>query len=189
MIINIIHLTNDPHYSHREEREKSVIEQMEMEQCEYKFWPGIMDRYSPKVGISKAHKQIISYAKERGLKTCCIAEDDLKWTAPGSWKYFQDHIPAEFDIFVSSYYSGRHDENFVVHGFGGLTLYVCHERYFDTFLSLNENIHIDTAISLSGAKVIVSPLFTAIQNDGYSEQRKRICKDGHRLKGKQLYGT
>jgi hypothetical protein len=187
MTIHIIHLPNDPRYPHREEREKSVIHQMEMEGCEYKFWDGILEK-SRKVGINKAHKQIVQWAKDNNLESVCIAEDDLRWTGTGGWKYFIENTPSDYDIYTASYYSGSHDDNFVVTGFRGCTLYIVHSRYFNTFLSLPGVSHIDGEIDRSGAKIVVSPLFVAIQASGYSEQRRRFADDSHRIKKKELFG-
>ena len=187
-VINIIHLPNDPKYPHREEREKSVIHQMNMEGCKYKFWDGILDN-NRKVGIGKAHKQIVQWAKDNDLESVCIAEDDLRWTGTGAWKYFMENIPSEFDIYVGSYYHGSHDANFIVTGgFSGLTLYVVKNSYFDRFLSLPGINHIDKEIDMSGAKIVVSPKFVCTQAPGYSDQRRKFVDDSHRIKTKQLFG-
>lgn len=177
-------MENNPRYPHREMREKSFIEQMKQEGCEYFVWPGVMAK--PKLaGINAAHRQIIRYAKENNLPEVCIAEDDFKFTAPGSWKYFLDNKPQEYDIYTSSYYSGKHDDNFVVKGFRGLTLYCVHKRYYDTYLSLPENRHIDGAIAASGAVVVVSPKFVTFQMPGWSEQRGQFAEN--KIKNKEFF--
>lgn len=187
MVVNIIHLENDPKWPHREQRERSVIKEMKEQGCEYRFWPGV--KLIQKIpAISQAHKQIVRWAKENNEPFVCIAEDDLKFTALGAWQYFLQNIPSDFDIYTASYYDGRHDENFVVKGFRGMTLYVVATKFYDTFLSLTENRHIDGAISTSGGKVVVSPKFCAIQIPGYSDQRNKIVDDSHRLKGKDFFG-
>lgn len=187
MIINIIHLQNDPKYPHREERENSVISEMEKEGCEYRFWPGFLEKQR-KVGINKAHRQIVQWAKDTGQKFVCIAEDDLLWYAPGSWKYYLDHMPEDYDIYLSSYYSGKADENNIIKTFSGLTLYCVHSRYFDKYLSIPEHFHIDAGISLIGGKFVVCPKFIAYQSSGYSEQRRRFVNDNHRHAGKPIFG-
>lgn len=187
MIINIIHLPNDPKYPHREEREKSVIEQMEMEGCEYKFWPGIV--CDPrKQGINKAHRQIVQWAKDTNQKSVTIAEDDLLFYASGAWQYYVDNMPEDFDIYLSSYYFGKAKEDNTVDSFSGLTLYTIHGRYFDKYLTIPEHIHIDTGVSLIGGKFVVCPKFVTKQMNGYSEQRGRFVDDSNRHIGKPIYG-
>lgn len=186
-IINIIHLENDPKYPHREEREKSVIAEMEKENCAYKFWPGYLEK-ERKVGINKAHRQIVQWAKDTNQEMVVIAEDDLLWYAPGSWKYYLDQMPDDFDIYLSSYYSGKADENNLITSFSGLTLYTVKSCYFDKYLSIPEHIHIDTGISLIGGKFVVCPEFVTFQMVGYSEQRRRVVDDSNRHKGKPIFG-
>jgi hypothetical protein len=181
MIINIISLPK------RVDRREAVIRQMEMEKCSYRFFDGVVGKVA-KTNISKAHKSVVRFAKEQGLKECAIAEDDMQWCGTNAWKYFLDNKPNSFDIYIASYYSGSHDENFVVTGLRGLTLYIVNSCYYDTFLSLPEDTHIDGAIDRSGAKVVVSPLFVAVQAPGYSDQRKRQADDSNRLKGKPIFG-
>jgi hypothetical protein len=181
VIINIISLPK------REDRRVAIIKQMEMEKCTYQFFDGVQGA-AAKTNISQAHKNVVRYAKEQGLSEIAIAEDDLVWTGTGAWKYFLENKPNDFDVYVGSYYSGSHDENFVVTGLRGLTLYIVHERYYDTFLSLPENTHIDGAIDRSGAKIIVSPLFVCMQQSGWSDQRKRYADDSILLKGKPMFG-
>lgn len=180
MIINIINRIS------REDRRVEVTKQMEMEKCAYTFWPGIEGKI-PKINIHAAHKQIVKHAKEQEISSICIAEDDLVWSGSGAWKYFLDNQPKDADAYVGSYYSGSHDENFVVKGLCGLTLYIIYAKAYDLFLSLPEHRHIDSAFGNSGAKIIVSPLFVCRQSSGYSDQRKRFCDDSKRLKNKNMY--
>jgi hypothetical protein len=187
MIINIIHLENNPHYPHREEREKSVIEQMNMEGCQYKFWPGIVAN-PRKTGINRAHRQIVQWAKDTNQQSVIIAEDDLLWYDKGAWKYYLDKMPEDYDIYLSSYYSGKANENNIIQSFSGLTLYSVHSRYFDKYLAIPEHMHIDTGISLIGGKFVVCDKFVTKQMKSFSEQRGRIADDSGRHKGKPIYG-
>ncbi len=186
MEINIIHLKNDPKYPHREEREKSVIHQMEMEGCEYKFWDGILEK-SRKVGINKAHKQIVQWAKETNQLYVTIAEDDLLWYGSGAWKYYLDNMPEDFDLYLSSYYSGKADQYNIIKFFSGLTMYTVSNKYFDTFLSIPGKGHIDTELSIIGGKFVVCDKFVTKQMIGYSEQRRRVADDSRKHIGKPIY--
>lgn len=179
----MIHIIN---LKKRVDRRAEVTKQMEMEKCSYMFWNGILGK-TPKENVAAAHKQIIQHAKDNGLPEICVAEDDLQWTGSGAWKYFLENKPTDFDVYVGSYYSGKHDEKFIVKGFRGLTIYICAAKYYDTFLSLSESIHIDSAIDLSGAKIVVSPKFVATQSPGFSDQRRRFANDSSKMVGKDLY--
>lgn len=181
MMLNIIHL----------EKRKDRYENLMRELCvqgitDYQIWPGIIDK-QPKVGVSRAHKQVIRFAKENNFDKICVAEDDILFTAPGAWEYFLKNIPEDFDLYVGSYYQGTHDENYRVKNFCGLTLYIVNSRFYDKFLAMSENRHIDKAIGSSDAKIIVCPLFVATQMSGYSDQRKRFADDSKRMDGKRMY--
>jgi len=180
MIINIINRVK------RTDRREAVTEQMEQEHCSYRFWDGVEGKV-PKQNIHKAHKQIVAWAKEMKMQKVVIAEDDLKWCAPGAWNYFLDNEPPDCDMYIASYYSGSQDENFQVKGFRGMTLYILYEKAYDLFLSLSENLHIDGALAMSSAKIVVCPRFAAIQTPSFSDQRKRYADDSIRLKNKILY--
>lgn len=180
-------MENDPKYPHREEREKSVIAEMKKEGCVYKFWPGIIEN-ERKAGINKAHRQIVQWAKNNNQDRVTIAEDDLIWYGPGAWKYYLDKMPESFDIYLSSYYHGKADENNIINSFSGLTLYTVHSRYFDKYLSIPEVMHIDTGISLIGGKFVCCDRFVAYQRPGYSEQRRRNVDDSSRHTGKPIFG-
>lgn len=187
MVINIIHLANDQRYPHREEREKSIIRQMQMEKCEYKFWPGVIEN-PRKSGINKAHKQIIQWAKQTDQPSVTIAEDDLLWYGSGAWKYYLDNVPKEYDIYLGSYYSGSAGVDNIIKSFSGLTLYTVNSVYFDKYLSIPDNIHIDKGISLMGGRFVVCPKFVCKQMVGYSEQRGRKVDDSARHKNKLIFG-
>jgi len=187
VIINIIHLKNNNKFPHREERERNVIKQMEMEKCEYRFWDGVEGQIH-KVNIHKAHKQIIQYAKESNLSGICVAEDDLQWTGTGAWKYFLDNEPKDADMYVGGYYpDGSHDENFLVKKFHGLTLYILYKKAYDLFLSMPEYMHLDAAFGMSEARIIVCPKFIVRQREGYSDQRNGYFRNDIK-KGKPVYG-
>jgi hypothetical protein len=179
-VINIISLPK------RTDRRESIVKQMELEGIDnYKIWDGI-PHMQPKIGINRAHKQIVQYAKENNLEEVVVAEDDLMWTGTGAWKYFLSQKPVDYDLFVGNYYSGYHDSDCRVFGLRGLTLYFCHSRFFDKFLSLPEIMHIDGAIANSGAKVIVCEKFVCRQSPGFSDQRKRHTEN--KIIGKQMFG-
>jgi hypothetical protein len=179
-VINILNLPR------RTDRRDAVTLQMEMEKATYVFWNGVEGK-NPIHNINKAFKSVIQFYKNQPTDRCFIAEDDLRWTGTGAWKFFLDNMPDSFDIYTGSYYSGSHDENFIVKDFAGMTLVCVHKRYYDTFLSLPADRHIDRAIAASGAKIVVCTKFVAVQAPGYSDQRRREANDSHRLIGKEMF--
>ncbi len=179
MIINIISLPKST------QRREAIIKEMEREKCSYRFFDGVTGPVA-KINISRAHKSVIQYAKDSDMDFVCVAEDDLQFSGTGAWEYFLDNIPHSFDIYVGSYYSGVHDKDCIVTGFRGLTLYIVAKSFYDKFLSLPETMHIDGALAVSGAKIIVSPLFVCRQAPGYSDQRKRHTENN--ITGKQMFG-
>jgi len=180
MIVNVINL------SHRVDRRKSATEELDKQGASYLFWDGIMTK-ERRIGIALAHKQIIRDAQRRRLPMVLVAEDDIKFTHPQALKYFLQNIPKDFDLYLSSYYSGYADEKFEIKKFNGLTMYICAERYYETFLSASEKHHLDNAIGMMGGKFIVCPKFVCYQMNGYSDQRRRFCNDSNRIKGRPMY--
>jgi hypothetical protein len=190
MTLNVIHLPHDNPGSprHRQERWDNLMKELSHQKInDYKIWDGIK-MIPTKTGISRAHKQIIKYAKENNLEQVCVAEDDICFYGSGAWEYFLTNVPNNFDLFLGGYYGGKPDENNVMNRFDSLTLYVCHSRFYDTFLSVPENLHLDGALSLSGGKIVAcNPMVCHQMENNFSEQRGRYANDSIRLKGKSIY--
>lgn len=130
------------------------------------FWDAV---YLPsvKAGINAAHKQIVEYAKLAEWDEVCIAEDDLKFSSNNSWEYFLNNKPTDFDLYLSMVYLGQPDENNIVKEFTGMTMYVVAKRFYDTFLSVDPNEHIDIALAGLGTYKVCKP-FIAKQYNGFS---------------------
>src|SRR5262245_60079986 len=101
MKVNIIHLP------HRTDRMESLLAQLSCQGItDYTIWNGIIDNNLAAKGISQAHKQIVRHAKENRLPEVLIAEDDLKFTAKGAFRFFLENKPQDFDLYLSSIYWG-----------------------------------------------------------------------------------
>lgn len=151
----------------RKKRLPQLLEELDRQGVEdYDFWDGV---YLPsvKAGINAAHKQIVEYAKLRGDEMVCIAEDDMVGTHEKSWEYYLSKIPKSFDLYLSMVYLGQPDEENMVKEFTGMTLYTVHQRFYDIFLSVDPNEHIDRALDNLGEYVVCDP-FTFIQRNGHS---------------------
>lgn len=184
MIVNAINLKKRP------DRLASFIGQAWEQGFEYSIWEGIETPQFVFVGISNSHKQIIQDAKHKGLKMVTVAEDDVKFSAPGSWKYYIDNIPDSFDLYFGSVYKARIENGRITHGFSGLTLYTVHERFYDVFLSMKEMNHLDRELGRFAYKYeyrVCEPM-VAFQSDGYSDNRKQFESYGHLLEGIKLFG-
>lgn len=181
-MLNIVHL------EHRSDRYETLMKELSQQQIKYyKIWPGISnDLYPPFGGIGKAHKQIIQEAKRKNFTSTLIAQDDIKFTAKGAYQYFMENIPYDFDIYLGSIYYGKIKSDNTVNDFAGLTLFLVHERFYETFLSLPENQHLDRSLKGKGKFVVCHP-FVATQYNGYSDNRKAYCNNDNFLRRRTLF--
>lgn len=151
----------------RVERMPRLMNEIKMQWItDYEFWDGIYVS-SIKRSINLAHKQIVEYAMIAGWDEVAIAEDDVKFSAPGAWDYFLNHKPDVFDLYLGGIFLGQPDENGLVTDFTGMTCYVVAKRFYETFLSIPEDEHIDRALGGLGRFVVCQP-FIATQFDGHS---------------------
>ncbi len=176
MLLNIIHLPE------RVDRYHSVLNEIS-KQCvvDYKFWSGIIDLDLPQKGISKAHKQVVRDAKFRKLKEVLICEDDILFSRNDSLDYFLKNKPTNFDIYLGGIYEGQLRKNNTVIDFSGLTIYIIKESFYDTFLSIPEEVNLDRGLRNKGNYVACNPLI-AKQLSGYSDNLKRYCDYTENLK-------
>lgn len=115
-----------------------------------------------------------------------IAEDDIKFTAPFAFNHFLKQKPREFDLYLGGIYHGTiHSEN-TVEDFAGLTLYIIHQTFYDTFLSAGENTDLDRELAGKGKFIVCNP-FAAIQHNGYSDNKKEFINYDDCLKGRILF--
>ena len=158
-VLNIIHLSQmdlpvGPLRTEAMSREQNFKAQAYEHKFTYGVWDGIIDKALPWRGISKAHKQIVQHAKDNGLSCCFIAEDDFK-LGPGGWKVFTESMPDEFDIYLAGVSGGHvNEETKDVATWSGMFLYCVHHRFYDAFLSANEEENIDRWLSGKGLTAI-----------------------------------
>lgn len=180
-MLNILHLRN------REDRMDILRRELQTQGItDYNIVYGFTDQ-DAKRNISKGHRGIVEKAKSEGLPFVIIAEDDIKFTHPTSYQRFLETLPLDCDIYLSSIYSGDIREDNTVEWFCGMTLYAVMEQFYDTFLSVDKDDHIDRSLKGLGKYVVANP-FVAIQHPGYSDQRRTVClNDDVKLKGRKLY--
>jgi hypothetical protein len=154
----------------------------------YKLWDGVYHSHKQaKENISEAHKQIVEYAKMAEFGSVIIAEDDIRFFAPGAWKHYLANTPKDYDLYLASVYLGELKEDNTVNSFSGLTLYTVHSRFYDTFLGINPQEHLDRAMEGKGRFVVCNP-FVAEQYDGFSSNTGKEEKYGNLMQGRNLFG-
>lgn len=182
MIINIIH------DDRRIERYQPLIQglaEQGLTEVDYVLWPAKILQSSVVCSINASHKMIVQWAKDNHLPQVCIAEDDLMFTAPDAWQYFLDNKPAEFDLYLACTYVVPVKLKKVT----GFHLYVVSEKFYDRFLSVPYNYHIDTAMDdLEGDYHFCYP-FPALQRPGVSANNGgAFANYNSTLKPKDIYG-
>lgn len=180
MSMNIIHL------SHRADRLALLTSELAVQDLKACIWPGILDPEDPKKGISRAHKQVVAWAKKQQLSSIIIAEDDIRFTAPGAFDHFIKTMPADFDLYLGGIYYGKIKPDNTVEDFAGTMLYIIHERFYDTFLSVDEREHIDRGLAGKGRFVVCNP-FAALQHNGYSDNKGCYMNYDIYLEDRQLF--
>ena len=152
--------------------------------ADYKFWNPIYHK-DVVTSINLSHKQIVLWAKLVGLKEVCIAEDDLMFTHPTSWVYFLDQKPKEYELYLACSYGGLSEKQTI-----GFHLYCVHECFYDKFLSVPDNVHIDTAMwPLGKEKFHFCYPFPALQRAGFSSNNKAFADYNTVLKEEDIYGN
>lgn len=142
MVANIIHNIADT------ERYKLLCEQLDRQNIQSVLWSGILG-FDAKTGISKAHKQIVQWAKEKCKKEVLIMEDDVLFPAEDGFQYFLKSKPDNFDVYLGGVYLGwdKLQDGRVKRHFSGLHCYIVHQKFYDTFLEIDEVQSLDNSLA------------------------------------------
>lgn len=154
------------------EREAEMLLEFEAQGItEYKFWDCII---LPSVvqSINASHKMIVQDAKDNGLSEVCIFEDDCYFRKKDGWNYFVKNKPESFDVYVGGCYlvdnRNKYEAPLVkVNEWVGNHCIIVHSKYYDTFLSLPHDQHIDTINAGKGDFYLCFP-YPALQRAGMS---------------------
>lgn len=166
ILVNIIHNRDYP------KRKEILLKELESQNItNYQLWDAVHDVNSVEAGINKAHKQIVKWAKEEGLKEVYIFEDDIKFLGKGAWQYYLKNKPKKFDLYLGGIYLGK-IENGITEKFTALHCYCVHEKFYDIFLNTDSDVHLDGALQGLGKYYVCEP-FICIQHNGYSQNSKR----------------
>lgn len=146
---------------------------------EFRLWDGVVHKV-PRTGISRAHKQIVQYAKDNNLERITIAEDDVKFCFEGAYDYYIKNIPTDYDLYLASVYHGKIKDNLVA-DFAGLSLYTIHSRFYDTFLASDETIDVDIDMKDKGKFVVCCPFAAIQQSNVFSDNVREVVNYDSRL--------
>ena len=176
MIANIIIDPNRP------QKNKTLENEVSKQGIMARVWRAIPDSNSVKRSINLSHKQIVKYAKESRLAGVCILEEDVKFYGENGWRYFLENIPADYDIYLGGVYGPTPDTHtmrgaekpaeFIVKEFSGFHCYLVNERFYDNYLSVPDNTHIDGLMKNLGKFVVCYP-FAALQHPGWSSNCRK----------------
>ena len=181
MVLHVIHLL-----SRTDRLDLLQAEFQDQTVTEYKIWDGVVDSEIPARGISKSHKQIVQYAKQKTMSEIMICEDDIHFTAKGAFQFFMSNKPVDYDLYLGGISESIIKKDNTVDDFSGLTIYMINQRFYDIFLSMPENINIDRALCSKGKFIVSNPLI-AIQHNGFSDNLKRFCDFTNRFIGISFY--
>lgn len=191
------HIIHDPT---RAQPNTALDAEIKRQNIQAEIWPCLHDSNSVVRSINLSHKQIVYDAQGRGLKEVCIMEEDVWFPAPDGWQYFLRNKPTEdFDLYLGGVYGlnltalrriSKETGAAEIHNFVGMHCYIIRARYYDKFLSLPEDQHIDHQPGL-GVFYVCYP-FAALQRPGWSANNKRdvdynsTIADEHIYKGKHI---
>ena len=149
----------------------------------FKIWNGIKEKRWPRLGILKAHKQIVRNAKECGLPFVHIAEDDIQFFGKGAWEYYLSKLPhlegKSVDIFFSMVYAGKINSDCKLESTcSGMTLYTVYSQFYDFFLNApeeNGGVHVDRYLTSFWAThdFWVCDKFVCQQSGSFSDNSKK----------------
>jgi len=172
------------HNPARTDRMENIIQQAAEQGFQYELWPAIMDAENPARGCHLAHRAIVQHAKDQNWPAVWIMEDDIMFTASGACDRFLYTIPPSlyYDIYTAGsigthkfWHRGDYDYPKTI---SGTHCYIVEEDFYNSFLSMSADEHLDIAIGKtcypegkmpgrSPLLVLARPMY-ALQQPGYS---------------------
>lgn len=163
--------------------------ELERQGIEAKIVTPVYNSESVEKSINLSHKNMVRMAKAQNLPEVCILESDAQFPAPDGWQYFLENKPATFDIYLGGAYglSGLQPGARRIISWEGMHCYIIHSRFYDRFLSVPEDQHIDVAMDGLGVYYVCYP-FAAIQRPGWSATSKQEVNYNRLLSKEDVYG-
>lgn len=159
----------------------TLEQELDRQGIDAKIWQGVHDPDSVVRSIGLSHKQIVQFATLHYLPQICIMEEDVWFPAQDGWWYFQKNIPDNFDLYLGGAYGLNQTAlkavangagPIAINNFAGLHCYVINENYYEKFLNLPEDKHIDDQPGL-GRFYVCAP-FAALQYPGWSSNARHL---------------
>lgn len=175
----------------RHERYHPLMEEIERQGViDFEFFPAI-EAKTPVESINAGFKAIIRKAKEEGLKECAIWEDDNYFANANGWLYFLNNKPKEYDIFIGGSYLIDNRIEYKspvtkVPEYIGNHCILVHSRYYDRFLSVPDDVHIDVAQGGLGDFYLCYPM-AALQRAGWSSNNSAYADYNQTLDKIHIY--
>lgn len=168
---------------HSEDYERLLGEFIRQGISKYRFWDAIAFPDDVVRSINASHKMIVRWAKENNKKEVVIAEQDLTFPSANGWKYFLEQKPASYDLYLACTYIPPVTNSKVC----GFHLYVMQEKFYDKFLSIPDNVHVDTHMNnIEGDYHFCFP-FAALQRPGFSANNKDLVNYNMVLSKEDIY--
>lgn len=176
-------------YDERLNRHDQLMKEFSRQEIfNWQLWPSVHDPSSVIRSINLSHKQIIRWAKENDRESVCIMEDDVMFPSPNGWKHFLEGIPVwPWDIYLAGTYGLDRPVRNPIARINGLQCYIVHNRFYDTFLAVPDDKHIDVALDNLGLYYVEYP-FIALQCKGWSSNSKAFSDKNAELKEEDIYG-
>lgn len=154
----------------------------------------VYNTISVEQSINLSHKRMVRTAKERGLPEVCILESDAMFPAIDGWDYFLANKPETFDIYLGGVYGlnqtarNRLEPGVMpLHNWEGMHCYIIHHTFYDKFLSVPDDQHIDVVLAGLGNFQVIYP-FACIQRPGWSATSKKNMDYNTILDKKDVHG-
>jgi GR25 family glycosyltransferase involved in LPS biosynthesis len=167
------------------------------------YHDAVIDTDNPVRGCHLSHRKIVQFAKDNDFPSVWIMEDDCVFTVPDAAREFINSMPACFKVYTAGMYgvhkySSAGGAKFLYPtSMSGTHCYVINRTFYDAFLSMNENEHLDITISkamkaydIENTNIVIRNEIYALQLPGYSDITKQIVDyNNSDFVKHSLYGT
>lgn len=151
----------------------------------YEIVGSVHDTSSIRKTINASHRSMVQRARDEGLSKVVCMEDDIRFTDVGAWDYYLENEPDDYDIYFGGIYLGKIVDG-IVKSFSAMHCYCVHERFYDIFLSVDKEKHIDEALSGLGKYWVSDPMI-AVQHNGISDSSQTYCNFDSITSSRKLY--
>lgn len=168
-------------------RYKTLMKELESQNIyKYMLFPSVYHPKGAKEGINLAHRQCVEYAKVAGFSEICVMENDISFLGDGAFDYFIKRKPEDFDLYLAGAYVTNFNKDGTLHDFCGFHCYIVKDHFYDTYLSVPYDEHIDRAMAGMGKFILCDPMI-AVQHSGYSSNTGKFENYDSLLQDKRLF--